>query len=225
MNVKFNTDEHQMEAVLLKGKKEGLIVYLDSRLNFTELCEKIREKFKSTNFFWGTDTQMVVNSGEKKLDLEQKNELKKIFKNFNLEIKKFVSDQDCKEKTKNKEVQEVFLSRENILTQGPTLIVKKNLRSGQTLRHDGTLVILGDVNPGAEVIANGHILVIGNLRGIAHAGAKGDRQAIVFANRLQPTQLRIADIITRAPDEDDLVPTEPEIASVKGDRVIIEKFV
>ncbi|KJS19382.1 MAG: septum site-determining protein MinC [Clostridiaceae bacterium BRH_c20a] len=121
-------------------------------------------------------------------------------------------------------IPEVIEDDNYLLAQGSTLMVRKNLRSGQTIFHEGTVIILGDVNPGAEVIALGHILVLGNLRGIAHAGARGDTRAVVFASRLQPTQLRIADFITRAPDGEILVPSEPEIARIKNGMVVIEKY-
>ena len=62
------------------------------------------------------------------------------------------------------------------------------------------MVIVGDVNPGSEIIATGDILIMGNLRGLAHAGAKGDKTSIVAAFRLQPTQIRIANYISRPPE-------------------------
>ena len=82
-----------------------------------------------------------------------------------------------------------------------TLLLCRNLRSGQKICSDGNVVILGDINPGAEVVAGGNILVMGSLRGIAHAGAGGDETAVVAAYRLNPTQIRIANHITRPPDK------------------------
>lgn len=70
-----------------------------------------------------------------------------------------------------------------------------SLRSGQTLESDGSLVILGDVNSGAEVMASDNIVVLGALRGLAHAGAKGNKQAIVSAGLFDAVQIRIANIV------------------------------
>jgi septum site-determining protein MinC len=91
------------------------------------------------------------------------------------------------------------------------LYLKTTVRSGSTIRHPGTVIVLGDVNPGGEIVANGDIIVWGNLRGLAHAGAKGDRECRIMALRMEPTQLRIADVVARAPA---LAPKEfdPEVA-------------
>ncbi len=104
------------------------------------------------------------------------------------------------------------------------VLVQRTIRSGQTLKHPDHIVILGDVNPGAEIIAGGNIIVLGNLRGLAHAGAFGNQSAVVAAFRLEPTQLRIADYITRAPDDEINETVYPEVACIKDGVVFIEKL-
>lgn len=104
------------------------------------------------------------------------------------------------------------------------LFVKKTVRSGQSVHYDGSIIILGDVNPGAEVVATGDIMVMGSLRGVAHAGARGNEKAVVMAFKLQPTQLRIANHITRPPDEDLVGPSYPEIARIKEGAIMIEIY-
>lgn len=84
--------------------------------------------------------------------------------------------------------------------QPAVLYLRQTLRSGQAVSHKGHLVIIGDVNPGAEVMAEGDITVWGALRGIAHAGINGNAQAEIRALRLQPIQIRIAHCIARSPD-------------------------
>ncbi|MFA7637602.1 MAG: septum site-determining protein MinC [Monoglobales bacterium] len=98
------------------------------------------------------------------------------------------------------------------------------LRSGQKLYSEGHLIVQGDVNPGAEIKADGNIVVLGTLKGIVHAGASGDRSASVSALVLAPTQIRIADVITRAPDEQ-VMPSKPETAYILEDRIYIESLV
>lgn len=97
------------------------------------------------------------------------------------------------------------------------------LRSGQKLSSEGHLIVQGDVNPGAELKAAGNIVVLGTLKGIVHAGATGDRAASVSALVLSPTQIRIADVITRAPDEQ-AIPNGPETAYIMQDRIFIESL-
>jgi septum site-determining protein MinC len=82
-------------------------------------------------------------------------------------------------------------------------IHRGSLRSGQRIEYEGTLIVLGDVNAGAEVIAGDNVVVVGNLRGLAHAGAKGNKQAIVAAHRIDTHQLRIANIIKELEKDDD----------------------
>lgn len=109
----------------------------------------------------------------------------------------------------------------SIVADGETILVKRTLRSGQRIRHNGNVVILGEVNPGAEVVAAGDIIVMGALRGVAHAGASGREDAVVVAFRLQPTQLRIAGYIARAPEGAE-APNVPELARIKDGAIVIE---
>ncbi len=103
-----------------------------------------------------------------------------------------------------------------------TLYHRGTLRGGQALHNLGNLVVVGDVNPGAELVASGDIVVFGALRGVAHAGAQGDRGARVIALELAPTQLRIATVIaTSGPDR---TKRGPEHASIVDDRIVVVAF-
>ncbi len=104
------------------------------------------------------------------------------------------------------------------------ILVQRTLRSGQSIHYNGNVVILGDVNPGAEIVAAGNVIVMGALRGVVHAGAAGDESAIVMAFKLQPTQLRIANHITRSPDDEMTESKQPEVARIKDGVVTIEEF-
>ncbi len=114
--------------------------------------------------------------------------------------------------------------REDIISQEQTILVQRTIRSGQRIFYPGNVVVLGDVNPGGEVIAGGNIIVMGTFRGIAHAGALGNEDAIIAALQLEPSQLRIAGYITRAPEGDYASVYQPEIARVQDGIVIIEKY-
>jgi septum formation inhibitor MinC len=103
-----------------------------------------------------------------------------------------------------------------------TLYHRGTLRGGQALHNLGNLVIVGDVNPGAELVASGDIVVFGALRGVAHAGAQGDRAARVIALELAPTQLRIATLI--ATSDAGTKPRGPEHASIVDERILVVPF-
>ncbi len=96
-----------------------------------------------------------------------------------------------------------------------------SLRSGQKIEEDGSIVILGDVNAGAEVIASDNIIVLGTLRGLAHAGAKGNRQAIIGAGRLDAVQIRISNIVKEFNREEETLCKQAYIY-VKNDKIIVE---
>jgi septum site-determining protein MinC len=103
------------------------------------------------------------------------------------------------------------------------IVVRRTLRSGQALHHAGHITLLGDVNPGAEVVAGGDIVVWGKLRGTAHAGAMGDDGAVICALQLAPSQIRIGAHIARPPDRG-RPPRAPEMASVLEDDIVVERW-
>uniref|UniRef100_A0A7C2ICZ3 Septum site-determining protein MinC n=1 Tax=Ammonifex degensii TaxID=42838 RepID=A0A7C2ICZ3_9THEO len=104
-----------------------------------------------------------------------------------------------------------------------TILVQQTLRSGQSIFYAGNVIILGDVNPGAEVTAAGDVVVTGRLRGMVHAGAGGNEAAVVVAFWLEPTQLRIADHLPWLPEER-LPAGSPGVARVKNGVVTVEAF-
>ena len=106
----------------------------------------------------------------------------------------------------------------NSLLEGDDAVfLKRTLRSGHKVKHPGHIVVLGDVNPGAELVAGGNIIVWGRLRGVVHAGAMGDTEAVVCSLDLSPTQLRIADKISISPPKKGKA--RPEIAQLEDGQV------
>ena len=102
------------------------------------------------------------------------------------------------------------------------LVVDRTLRSGQEVSHPGSVLVLGDINPGARVQAGGHVVVWGRLRGVVEAGLSGG-DAVVCALDLSPTQLRIGSVVTRAPD--DVRPEAgPEVARLAGGAILVEPW-
>ena len=114
----------------------------------------------------------------------------------------------------------------------PPYIYRGTLRSGQVFRHAGTIMLIGDVNPGAEVISGGDIFVWGRLRGIVHAGAMGNERSVVCAIDFEPIQLRIAGYIAMSPKAVSNEPgrwfwrrnaaEKPEVARVMGKQIVVD---
>lgn len=102
-----------------------------------------------------------------------------------------------------------------------TTFHKGSLRSGQRIEVEGSIVVIGDVNSGAEVIAADNVVVIGTLRGLAHAGAKGNKEAIIAASTLDAVQLRISNIVKEI-DRDEEEVREHTYIYINDDKIIIE---
>ena len=103
------------------------------------------------------------------------------------------------------------------------VLVRHTLRSGRRIHYSGHVAVIGDVNPGAEVVAGGDIVVWGRLRGVAHAGAGGNEEAVVCALDLAPTQLRIADQIATSPERRG--DPRPEMARIKDGQIVAERWI
>lgn len=199
------------ETVRLKGIKDGIMVIV-SEADFADVLKETLEKVSEVTDFFASGSGRIVFSGchiggVNRILLEQ--EIKKLVPE-NVEIE-YEGDESA---FYEKSVHQSDKSRFHYGT----------LRSGQCIRSLGNLVVVGDVNPGAELVAVGNIVVMGVLRGIVHAGCNGDRSATVSAARMAPTQIRIADIITRPPDDE--VGTEwlPETAYVHDGNIYIDGY-
>lgn len=104
------------------------------------------------------------------------------------------------------------------------LYVRRTLRSGAAVQSDGDVIVLGDVNAGAEVQAVGDVIVWGTIRGTVHAGVDGDESAIICALRLMPTQLRIASIFARPPDQREDRRDGAMVAHILGREIVVEPW-
>lgn len=219
--------------VTFKGTVNGLTIMLKSDSSFEEVVDSMRIKMEGAGkFFRGA--KLAVKYRGRVLDEKEKTELHELLKKESgATILSF--DEETADSTLNVNTQSASGTERNNqikkymffkgIEEGQTKFYRGTVRSGQLITFDGNLVILGDVNPGAVIEATGNIVVMGLLRGVVHAGSDGNKDAIVAALGLNPTQLRIADIITRPPDEKGMGSNQiPELAYVKGDMLYVERF-
>ena len=218
-------------SVVFKGSLNCLTIIMKEEVEFDEILSQMEEKILSAGKFFKGAKLMVKYRG-KKLSFAQE---EKVFHLLQSKSGAKITgiEMDTEEPPKV-EVEPVPQPHAKIrmsnfyfkgLEEGITKFYRGTVRSGQLINFDGNLVVIGDVNPGAEIVATGNVVVMGALRGIVHAGANGNKQAIVVALNLQPTQLRIADVITRSPDEkDNGGQFVPELAYIKDDIVYIERY-
>lgn len=200
------------QRVQIKGVKEGLVFVLDDSCPFPDLLEELAQKLDGSHqqILTGPIVHVQIRLGARIASEEEKNRLKGVFaRKGNLLVQSIESS---------------AAAAKNEPTEAPLRTMRCIVRSGQTIEHDGNLMIVGDVNAGGSVLASGDIYVLGSLRGLAHAGKDGDEAAIIAASHMRPTQLRIAGIISRPPDEWGVEETHMEFAYVKDGRMEIDKI-
>jgi septum site-determining protein MinC len=185
------TKKKQQSYVTIKGTKDGLTLHLDDNCSYDDLLRELEEKLTASEKI-EPDSPLVsvhLKVGNRYLTPEQEEELRTLIR-----------------RTKNFVVSSV---ESNVMTKEEALEWKRKteivsvarmVRSGQILHVQGDLLLIGDVNPGGTVIAGGNIFILGALRGIAHAGYYGNKEAVIAASVMKPTQLRISDVMNRAPD-------------------------
>jgi septum site-determining protein MinC len=230
-------------CVIFKAEKKIFRLLLDESASMDDIFSETEKKLhKSKDFFKG-ETITLGYSGKELTD-QDKAKMKELFESIGeITVKEIIPYQG--QETIKREFPSFSSSGERSWSFGAELgnnrqsrrssgmkvnkndftkFVKGTVRSGVLIEYDGNVLVLGDVNPGAEIKAKGNIVVMGTIKGLVHAGTDGDRSAYIVANRLKPTQLRIADLITRPPDDSDgsYRPSEPEVANIEGNSIFID---
>lgn len=183
--------------VIIKGNKYGIVVVLDAFMKFEELKEKIAEKFRDSSKFFSKAQMAISFEGRKLTNEEQREILDIIAEETELHVVCVVEDDPQKEEVFKKALDEKLMELSNTTGQ----FYKGNLRSGQVLESETSIIVIGDVNPGAKIVSKGNIIVLGSLKGTVFAGATGNTNSFVVALDMNPVQIRIADTIARSPDK------------------------
>jgi septum site-determining protein MinC len=163
----------------------------------------LRDKIAKTESFFGNSQAAVYFEGRELTDAEVDSLIKIIKDGSRLEITEVFTDVFYDSAVLTPQTDDVPEENGSGESKGEHLALFHNgsLRSGQSLRYAGSVVLTGDVNAGAEIVAEGNVIVLGTIRGLVHAGCSGDTSCIVSALSMQPTQLRIADILIYIPAE------------------------
>ncbi len=197
------------QYVMFKGSRNGLQLVLNDSVDFSVILKHLKTKLESAVVFFTKGTIVEVPPSVRMLTQDQQEDLTKLLAMYGLIFRESPKPEEIAE-TSNVEIEEL-----------QTLVVAKTIRSGQEIVYNGSVLIIGDVNPGAEVIAGGDIIIRGACRGVVHAGAYGNTEATITANRLLASQIRIANLIARAPDHLEQ-PEYTEVARIQDGHVIIE---
>lgn len=188
----------KQQHVAIKGTKEGLVLRLDDKCAYSDLLAELRSKVSENGLDGLSEVQ--VDMGNRYCEEDELKEIMNIIHSSpNLRVSKIQSDvitvEECNERILEKQ-SETFIGI---------------IRSGQVVKAEGDLVVIGDVNPNGRVVAGGSIYVLGRLKGIAHAGANGNTESVIAASWLEATHLMIADKMELMTDELTILSEQPEM--------------
>ncbi len=211
-------------AVTIKSNPYGLILNLDPGLPFDELCAAVAEKFRTSgNFF--KNAKLALTFRGRVLTQEQESRLiEAIVQNSQIQIICVVDEDKDTEEYYRKAVTHALEKQ----TESEGQFYRGTLRSGQVLESDVSVVIIGDVNPGAQVVSRGNIVILGCCMGNIYAGASGNRSCFAAALTMKPMQVRIADKTARSAivkkTDTGEYPIEPKIVYIKDDHLQIKSI-
>ena len=190
-----------------------VVIKINDETEFSDIEKEVRKKVNQLKKIYKEDKTPIRVIGRvlKNREIEQIETIIKETLDVDVEF-------DMPREMGLSNIKKTFLSE---ITTSETKFHKGSLRSGQKLEEERSIVILGDVNSGAEVIASDKIVVLGTLRGLAHAGAKGNKQAIIAAGRLDTVQMRIANIVREFNREEEPL-RKLAYAYVDKDKIVIE---
>ena len=213
------------QPVILKSNPHGINLILDKNLPFGELKHEILKKFKESDKFFKNARIGLSFEGRNLSQAEECEILDLISANTSIEIVCIIDRDEAKDAFYADKIREF----DDIQSGRTGEFYKGTLRSGQVLECETSLIVLGDVNPGAKIIAKGNIVVLGSLKGIAYAGAAGDETSFVAALDMDPVQIKIGNVIGRSADKGPLYAIksrkramEPQMAVVLDDAILIE---
>ena len=207
-------------TVVIKGFKAGIILVLNPDASYETLKKDIADKFKASAAFFGEAAKAVSFKGRDLTD-EQKMEIVDIIQaNCSLSILCIMEDDPETEAAFQKTIERKIMEQDYSNTGQ---FYKGNLRSGQVLDVETSIIIIGDIKPGAKVISKGNVIILGSLKGNVYAGASGNTNAFVVALDMHPVQIRIADTIARAPDKPEkALGNQTKIAFLDNGNIYIE---
>lgn len=176
-----------MNCINVSQKNNLVIIKINSEANFSDIITQIRKKVIQLKKIYKEEKTPILVTG-KVLKNKEIDQIEEIIKT-QLEVD---VDFDMPKELGLSNIKKTFIQE---VSNSETKFHRGSIRSGQRMEDEGSIVILGDVNSGAEIIAADNIVILGTLRGLAHAGAKGNRKAIIAAGKLDTVQLRIANVV------------------------------
>lgn len=226
-------------SIAIKGTRNGLLLTLEPETPFSDVLNALAGRLaEAPAFFQGAS--LAVDTSRRHLRSSERKQLESLLARYKVSVMALEQlaepAQEARLITDTLSITnhsgQLFARNEAApVSEAPpdgqetngTLLLRRTIRSGQAIHHSGAIVILGDVNPGAEVVAGGDVIVWGVLRGMVHAGHPGNEQACVCALALSPVQLRIAHLLSRPPEGIE-AQAYPEVAIIRNGRIVVETW-
>lgn len=205
-------------AVVIKGNKAGMSVYLDPELSFQELLQAVEKKFKETARFWGSAQMTLTLEGRSLTADEEFQIVNTITQSSSIEILCLIDSDANRIERCEKALNEKLME----LSSNTGQFYKGTLRAGDILESEASIVIIGDVEKGAKVAARGNIIVLGSLKGCAVAGIAGNIHAVVVALEMAPSQVKISDLNFQKAAKGKLLGRGPMMILVENGRICSE---
>jgi septum site-determining protein MinC len=208
------------DGILIKGNKDGIntTINMNKFACFEDMLQLLIKKLsKGKHFYKGTT--LILSMDLKSINKKEVETLKETLLT-EIELKDIVLEDIEKEAEKETQKETRVFSGVN---EGKTKFIRKTVRGGQSIRYQGNIVIIGDINSGAEVYATGNVIVLGRIRGKVSAGTNGNSKAVIAAFLLQPEILTIASVVAMSPDDVEK-PSYPELAKIKDGAIIVEPY-
>lgn len=210
--------------VIIKSFQNGLSIYLDEEMPFSQLLEEIAFKFKESAHFFKDASMVLSFEGRSLSDQEERQIVNTITANSALNVMCIMGKNEETNKNFVKAMQKVSYHQQALENAGQ--FYKGTLKDGQVLETEHSVIVLGDVYPGASIISNKDIVVLGGLYGQAYAGGSGDEGHFVVALEMSPEKLKVGDFKYKTSEKQSkwsIKPKiQPKIAYVRDGRVIIE---
>lgn len=224
-------------SIAIKGTRSGLLLTLEAGTPFSELLQELAHRLEeSPTFFRGAS--LTVDTTQRALRVNERLQLEKLLAQYQMSIAGGSPEKERKAaktitlppetppiaRVTQKATQDLTSEQRDPRDHDDILYLRRTVRSGQAIHHHSSIVILGDVNPGAEIVSGGDIIVWGVLRGMVHAGYPDNEQALVCSLQLSPVQLRIAHLLSRPPEGFEAQP-RPEVATIRQGQIIVEAWI
>lgn len=228
--------------IAIKGTRNGLLLTLEPETAFSDLLNALADRLaEAPAFFHGAS--LSVDTSRRNLRVSERTQLEALLAYYHMSMAPYAASTTTPQTPSGLLTEQISVPTpmppeialpsaaespiavtRDFREDSDTLFLRRTVRSGQAIHHPSNVVVLGDVNAGAEIVAGKDVIVWGVLRGMVHAGYPDNDSAMVCSLLLAPVQLRIAHLLSRPPEGVEVQP-RPEVATIRSGQIVVEAWV